>query len=144
MKELIRKAKDIRTQMAHATISGHVYKKWGADFRATYVDDAVKELNEDGYNITINDIKECSESELREAGFSAWEEPDSDNKVLMLVPLTLVPFIDKELVVECFSSSDEGGSKVYKLGEVDLDHRYGSIAYGIKVDATPVDDKPTE
>lgn len=71
MKELVRKAIDIKTQMTHAAISGHVYKSWGADFRAVYIDDAVKELNEDGYNITIDDIKECSEVELREAGFSA-------------------------------------------------------------------------
>lgn len=140
MKELIRKANSIKTQMAHATISGHVYKKWGADFRATYVDDAVKELNEDGYNITIDDIKECSEDELREAGFSAWSEADAENKILMLVPLTLVPFIDTELEVECFSSGSEDEPKVYKLGEVDLDHRYGSIAYGVKITATPVED----
>lgn len=62
----------------------------------------------------------------------------------MLIPLTLVPFIDVELEVECFSTFDKGESKVYKLGEVDLDHRYGSIAYGIKVDAIPVEDDTTQ
>jgi len=71
------------------------------------------------FKINPNDLttKECED-----LGFAKW----SNENAIQLIPLWLFPFLAEE-----FEFTSIGGSKHNKLSELDSDHRYGCLAYGI-------------
>lgn len=66
---------------------------------------------------------ELNDSEARALGFMLWDE-ESD---LRLIPLWLVPYINEDTWV----LSVDNGEESEKIMDVELDTRFGCIAYGI-------------
>ena len=132
--------------IAQVAVEGHLYKEdWGDEYRAKKIDETINNLeNNPALTMTADMINSASRIELNEIGFSCWStEPNKENKVLMLIPITLKPYIDKDLDVYSINQEDNDNPKSVKFGIVDDDHRMGFLAFGVLVDAT-VTDKEVE
>ena len=135
---LVTKSNHISQFLAHAVMQGSIYRNhWSPNYRFDKIEEAVVTLKEEPtVLITAEDISSATEMDFRIAGFSAWDEPDINNQVLMLVPLWLHPFIEQSLFVYSISYLDSTEPKT--LADIDLDHRSGYTAYGFLVDAAEV------
>ena len=70
------------------------------------------------------DPKEMTKEQLLDLGFQKWDEDSG----LMLIPLYIYPFLKDEIM--CGSISDIC-SRLIKVSEIDIDHRFGCLAYGV-------------
>lgn len=70
------------------------------------------------------DPNEMTVDQLDSLGFQKWDEDSG----LMLIPLYIYPFLKDEIM--CGSISDTC-SRLIKVSEIDIDHRFGCLAYGI-------------
>ena len=70
------------------------------------------------------DPNEMTKEQLLDLGFQKWDEDSG----LMLIPLYIYPFLKDEIM--CGSISDIC-SRLIKTSEIDLDHRFGCLAYGV-------------
>ena len=70
------------------------------------------------------DPNEMTKEQLVDLGFQKWDE----DSCLMLIPLYVYPFLKDEIM--CGSISDIC-SRLIKVSEIDIDHRFGCIAYGV-------------
>jgi len=102
---------------------GLSYENWSDEF-------SYKEIKESYLNIKnllkeiIGDITTLSKEELKELGFAKWEE----ERELYLIPLWAFDLIPDGTELESIS-----GDKIIKgKDEIDLDVRFGCIAYGLK------------
>jgi hypothetical protein len=68
------------------------------------------------------DPTDLSFEEMIELGFGSW----SEESPMRLIPIWLFPFLADE-----FKSESISGSKHSKLSEIDNDHRFGCLAYGV-------------
>ena len=68
-------------------------------------------------------IAELTKEQMDDLGFGTWSE---DNP-MRLIPLWLFKFLPDEIESECIN----GTKTVLKTAEMDNDHRYGYLAYGI-------------
>lgn len=95
------------------------YKGWSDEFSRKENAKALYKLQEkfEGF-----DFFACSREELFELGFGTW-----DNNGLMLIPLYLYDAIPDGTVLK----SIMGETAVKGTDEIDLDVRFGCIAYGI-------------
>ena len=138
MTSLVNKSHHITQFLAHAVMQGDAYRNhWSPVYRLDKIEEAVVTLKEEPtVLITAEDISSATEMDFRVAGFSAWDEPDINNQVLMLVPLWIHPFIEQSLFTNSISYLD--GTEPKTLAEIDLDHRDGYTAYGFLVDVAEV------
>lgn len=104
---------------------GLSYENWSDEF-------SYKEIKESYSNIKnqlkeiIGDITALSVEELKELGFKKWDEESE----LYLIPLWAFDLIPDGTVLECIS-----GERVIKgKDEIDLDVRFGCIAYGLNIE----------
>jgi hypothetical protein len=73
--------------------------------------------------ITLEMLRNIDRNDLLDLGFGLWSEETPN---LLLIPIWLVPFMDKNMeVTDIFGEKD-------KLSNVDLDTRFGCIAYGLE------------
>lgn len=72
--------------------------------------------------ISKEELDDFTSEQLKELGLAVWAEEGIE---LWLLPLTLVPLLDPELEVTAIDNTTA------KLKDVDLDIRFGCIAYGI-------------
>ena len=100
------------------------YKTWSNDFRLTNIEDIHKTLEkweEESGSLKI-DPTDLSFEEMIELGFGSWSEENP----MRLIPIWLLPFLADE-----FKSESISGSKHSKLSEIDNDHRFGCLAFGV-------------
>jgi len=100
------------------------YKNWGDDYKLKNIQDvhkALKRWEETNGSFKINPTQ-LTVKEMEELGFGSWEE----GRPMKLIPIWLFPFLCDE-----FESESISGSKHTKLSEIDSDHRFGSIAFGV-------------
>jgi len=117
------KCNTIRRRLLNRAAEVMVYN-WGDEFSTKYL----KELPEDIYslkngieyfNLKLDDL---TKQEMIELGFcTVQEKPD-----LMLIPLWLFPFLDKNIETESID-----GVKFSKKSDLDLDNRFGCLPHGI-------------
>ena len=70
------------------------------------------------------DPNEMTKEQLLDLGFQKWDEDSG----LMLIPLYIYPFLKDEIM--CGSISDIE-ARLIKVSEIDIDHRFGCLAYGV-------------
>jgi hypothetical protein len=97
---------------------------WSDDFKLSNMNDIHKSISkwEEKYGSFRIDPNDLTEIEMEELGFSSWSE---DSK-LKLIPIWIFPFLSECLDVESIS-----GEKYTKKSDIDNDHRYGLLAYGV-------------
>ena len=100
------------------------YKTWSNDFRLTNIEDIHKTLEkwEEESGILKIDPTDLSFEEMIELGFGSWSEENP----MRLIPIWLFPFLADE-----FKSESISGSKHSKLSEIDNEHRFGCLAFGV-------------
>ena len=70
------------------------------------------------------DPNEMTVDQLDNLGFQKWD----DKSGLLLIPLYVYPFLKDEII--CGSISDIC-ARLIKVSEIDTDHRFGCLAYGV-------------
>lgn len=68
-------------------------------------------------------IAELTADQMDDLGFERWSEENP----MRLIPLWLYPFLPDEIEAECI----DGKKSVHKKVDMDNDHRFGCLAYGI-------------
>ncbi len=97
--------------------------EWSDEFSYKKVKESYANIKEQLSEI-IGDITELSEDELRELGFTKWEEESE---------LYLMPLWAFDLIPDGTELKDIFGNKAIKgKDEIDLDVRFGCIAWGFE------------
>lgn len=112
----------LNKSMAYLAQIDAYQKNWDGDFSKSQVLDVFEKLYE---NAPI-DLKKFSLKELQTLGFSWWDEEET----LLLIPLHAYRLIADGTVLH----SIDGGSYIKGKDEIDLDHRFGMLAYGFMFD----------
>lgn len=96
----------------------HSFKTWTRELLDDLLDEGLSILDK----VTIEQVRQVPLKDLEELGFRAW----SDESDLLLIPIYCVmAFEEDEIVVDI-------DTRTTKISEIDLDVRYGLIAYGFK------------
>jgi hypothetical protein len=95
------------------------YTNWSPDFAAKQIREIPVKMEEFG---KVN-IAELTAEQMDDLGFGVW----SQGNPMRLIPLWLYPFLPDEIETECI----DGTKSVLKKVDMDNDHRYGCLAYGI-------------
>jgi len=99
---------------------------WDAEFSKKNVlefpDDLKNKMNTEGNDFFNIQPSELTKKEMDNLGFGRWSEKDPKQ----LIPLWLFPFLAKDIKTECIN-----GTKKLKKSEMDNDHRFGYMAYGV-------------
>lgn len=137
MKNALKKQMAITNTLSSVAVTGFVYDKhWGVDYRCKKVDKTIEALRHSSL-ITNEDLDECDRNDLNTMGFLSWsDEPNINGDLLMLIPMTLYPFLPKDLKVLSFMEYDRNDCDNYEyvtLGKVDTDIRGGVLSSGILV-----------
>jgi hypothetical protein len=118
------KVKAIRRSLLTRVGESLSYESWSNDFRLTNIQDihkTLKKWEEESGSFKI-DPTDLSFEEMIELGFGSW----SEESPMRLIPIWLFPFLADE-----FESESISGSKHSKLSEIDNDHRFGCLTYGV-------------
>jgi len=115
-------AKHIRSIIVPRAAASMNYTNWGADFVASQIREIPEMIKKTNWFVPINPA-DLTEAEMRELGFGKWSKEDP----MFLIPLWLFPFLPDE--VDCGSISGE--KRILKKSEMDNDHRFGCLAYGV-------------
>ena len=107
------------TWLANTLAECYTYKNWSTEFKAneleTFYNSARNNLHLDLNKLTVYDLEEMR--------FGRWDD-ESD---LWLIPLWFVPLLPVGIELTSI-----GGTKVTYTGDnIDLDSRFGCIAWGI-------------
>jgi hypothetical protein len=118
------KVKAIRRSLLIRVGESLSYESWTNEFRLSNIKDIHKNLKEwekenGSFKIDPTDL---SFEEMIELGFGSW----SEESPMRLIPIWLYPFLSDE-----FESESISGSKHSKLSEIDNDHRFGCLVYGV-------------
>lgn len=118
-----KKAKAIRESLLTRAGEAMSYS-WSNDFKIENLNDIHKSLTrwEEEYGSFKINPQDLSVGEMKELGFGRWSEESE----VMLIPIWLLPFLCEEFEITSIS-----GSKYSKLSEIDNDHRFGLLAYGV-------------
>ena len=118
------KAKAIRRSLLIRVGETLTYKTWSNGYRLKNIQGIHKALQEwERKDVSFKiDPTDLSFKEMEELGFGTW----SKGSKFKLIPIWLFPFLSDE-----FESESISGSKHFKLSEIDGDHRFGFIAYGV-------------
>ena len=95
------------------------YTNWSDEFAAKQIREIPAALEKIG---KVN-IAELTADQMDDLGFGRW----SKENPMRLIPLWLYPFLPDEIEIECI----DGEKTRLKKSEMDTDHRYGMLAYGI-------------
>jgi len=99
---------------------------WDAKFSKKNVKEFPNDLREkidtggnDFFNIQPSEL---TEKEMDKLGFGDWTKENP----IRLIPLWLFPFLAENIKTNCIDESEK-----LKKSEMDTDHRFGYIAYGV-------------
>lgn len=132
MKTLKQTVDRIYSQTMLAVITGYEYSgNWSNDDRVSEIDETIKLIiQSSNTTITCEMLDTATHDELVDVGFKRWNKVDVNGNVLLLMPIALLPFVDKNYQVS--SISYLGDTHVTKaIRDIDNDHRGGILAYGI-------------
>ena len=115
-------AKNIRRIIVNSAAESMNYLSWSADFVASQIREIPERLKKADWFSPINPA-DLTEKEMLELGFGKWSEEDPK----FLIPLWLFPFLTKEVDCGCI----DGEKRIQKKSEMDNDHRFGCLAYGV-------------
>ncbi len=108
---------DIRHNIVIRAAEVMNYPSWSDEIAARRIREIPDNLTE-----RVN-ITELTEAEMDELGFGRWTE----DSPMRLIPAWLFKFLPDELECECI----DGSKSILKTSEMDADHRFGCLAYGI-------------
>ena len=117
------KAKVIRTSLLTRCGEAMNYS-WSNDYKIenlNNIHESIEHWEKEEGTFKINP-QDLTLEEMKELGFGKWSDEDK----IMLIPIWLFPFLCEE-----FESISIGGTKHSKLSELDTDHRFGCLAYGV-------------
>ena len=97
--------------------------KWATDFSSERIKEIPDVFSKSEYFRKV-DPNEMTKEQLVDLGFQEWDEESG----LLLIPLYVYPFLKDEIM--CGSISDTY-SRLIKVSEIDIDQRFGCLAYGI-------------
>lgn len=100
-----------------------VYSRWSDDFAATKAKEIPKVIIDCDWFFRI-DPNDLTLDQMTELDFGLW----SDDNPIRLIPLWLYPFLVDELIVGRING---GELETTKREDMDNDHRFGNIAYGV-------------
>ena len=113
--------------MANVAAMGVAYEEiWSADFSRSEVKSAWfrTSLHDRNQGFTVEQLRSLDDETLLSLGFMKWDEHNG----LRLIPLWACNYIaDGETLV-----SINGNSSIKGLDDIDLDIRFGCIAFGFK------------
>ena len=115
-------AKNIRRIIVNSAAESMNYLSWSADFVASQIREIPERLKKADWFSPINPA-DLTEKEMLELGFGKWSEEDPK----FLIPLWLFPFLTEEVDCGCI----DGEKRIQKKSEMDNDHRFGFLAYGV-------------
>ena len=127
MKELtmFEKCEEIKNLWCKKVAEAFLYRKfWGDDYclkEIFSVPQIMKNWEKDYGSFEIQPC-EMTDKELEKLGFGKWSEITS----IRLIPIWLYPFLPEKI-----KTISIDGSKCLKKSEMDTDHRFGYLAYGI-------------
>jgi len=123
--ETFDKCKTIRRILINRTAEVIAYDSWSDEFSAKQIKNLPEDIKkmEGGDELFGIQPAEMSDCQLESLGFGKWEEGNP----MRLIPLWLFPFIADKVETECI----DGEKKVTKKKDMDNDHRFGCIAYGV-------------
>lgn len=100
---------------------GLTYEQWGKEFSYEEVIRSYERIKDQAKEIVGNPV-DLSDEDLKNLGFKKWDE-DSE--------IRLIPIWAYDLIPDGTELTSIGGSKTVKgTNEIDLDVRFGCIAYG--------------
>jgi hypothetical protein len=98
------------------------WEHWAADYLRNSVRETESRL---GPLVGHLDLSELTAAEMDELGFGTWGDTGSPLQ-LRLIPIWLFPFLPEDIAVESI-----GGDIVTKKKNMDTDHRFGHLAFGL-------------
>ena len=96
---------------------------WDADFSSKRIKEIPDVFSKSDFFRKV-DPNEMTVDQLDNLGFQKWD----DKSGLMLIPLYVYPFLKDEFM--CGSISDIAARNI-KTSEIDIDHRFWCLAYGV-------------
>ena len=96
---------------------------WSDDFSSKRIKEIPDVFSKSDYFRKV-DPNEMTVDQLDNLGFKKWDAKSG----LMLIPLYVYPFLKDEFM--CGSISDKDAC-LMKVSEIDIDHRFGCLAYGV-------------
>jgi hypothetical protein len=114
--------KAIRKAIVNRAAEVMTYKGWSDEFCAEQIRE-IPEWVKGSENFRPIHPAELTAEQMKELGFCGWSEESS----LMLIPLWLLPFLADEFEGGCI----DGETRTFKRDELDNDHRFGCLAYGV-------------
>lgn len=120
------KCKAVRRAIVNHAAEVINYTNWSDEFAAKQIREIPEVLAE---KIGKINIAELTAPQMDDLGFGQWSE---DNP-MRLIPLWLFKFLPDEIESECI----DGTKSVLKTADMDNDHRFGCLAYGIWPNSQP-------
>ena len=115
-------AKNVRTIMMNRSAEVMNYLSWSSDFCAEQIREIPEKIKSYDWFTPINP-SELTKDQMKDLGFGKW----SDEDPMYLIPLWMFPFLPEEINCGCI----DGVKLVVKKSEMDNDHRFGCLAYGV-------------
>ena len=115
-------AKNIRRIIVNSAAESMNYLNRNADFVASQIREIPERLKETDWFVPVNPA-DLTETEMRELDFGEYPEEGP----MFLIPLWLFPFLPDEVDCGCI----DGEKRIQKKSEMDNDHRFGCLAYGV-------------
>lgn len=115
------------TWLANKVSEVYFYKIWEDDFKVEKLNEAYNEFYKSLKENNIIDFNKLTKEEALELRFNLWSEESG----IYLIPLYLAPLIP----IGTELTSIMGDKIIFEgMDKIDLDHRFGCLAYGIKFD----------
>ena len=111
------KCQQIRRFILNRAGEVYNYTNWDDEFAAKQIRE-IPSKTEDKI-----DVSDLTATEMDDLGFGKWAKEDP----MFLIPLWLFPFLPDKIEAGCI----DGEKKVYNKSEMDNDHRFGCLAYGV-------------
>lgn len=99
------------------------YTSWDFEFCTKQIRE-IPEFLKEKEGFALIDPNDLTEDQMKDLGFGLWSEENP----IRLIPLWLFPFLKDEF--SAGSIGDEPATMI-KKSEMDNDHRFGCLAYGV-------------
>lgn len=118
------KCEAIKNAILRAVGEAMAYDNWSDEFKLKNIAETPEIVSkwEDKYGSFKIDPSQMTTEELKKLGFGKWDEENE----MMLIPIWLYPYLAEKLDTISIS-----GSKHTTKAEIDTDHRFGNLAYGV-------------
>jgi hypothetical protein len=115
-------ASNIRNLIVMRAAEVMAYKNWSDDFSVSQIRE-IPEMVIEKKDFKPIDLSDLTREEMLDLGFGTFSKEDP----MLLIPLWLLPFIKEEFDGKCIN----GKTGIFKRSEIDNDHRFGCLGYGV-------------